>query len=332
MPEFQNFNKNKKRADINPPAFGSPERPKLYETKKSPVKPRPERSRPEQSRPSERMKYVASAPQSPVKSPRARFQPRKVRRSYAIYAVLTAVTVMVLAVWLSVTVAFPLNSIKVEGDCVYTLDELMNAGGIEKGVNLIRFDAATAQRNIKNSLVELDSVVVRKNFPSGIIIQVSGAERVLSVYSEGEYLEISRSGRIIAGSTTRPNGLIVTGFTSLDPESDFTWTIGGYLDCADNPESVDSEQIALIFRLVDLIEKHEIPEINRLDLSDRFEVRMFMGEAEQEQVEVKLGAPIQLDEKLAMAAGIISTEIAPGERGVLRISSPRKGTFRPEEN
>jgi cell division septal protein FtsQ len=243
---------------------------------------------------------------------------KKVRKSYVIHVTVVSALIMIVLVALSTTVMFNAESVVIKGESKYSAEEIMQAGGIEPGVNLIRFDVQGAQRRIKDSLVYLDSVVVRREFPSAITVTVVPAERVLSVTDEnGEYLEVSRNGRIINNNgTSRPDGLVVSGFLPSEPQ------VGGYLDCG------EAEQSELIFRVIALIEKHELYGVSRMDISDRFDVKLFVND--EERVEVKLGAPSQLDGKIALAANIITEEIESNERGVLRISSPRKGTFKPD--
>jgi hypothetical protein len=318
MPEFQSYNRSKNKNQKNQKPAGNNRLP--------PASPREIWAEPKKSIKSERPRQAklqnsqsASAYSNAPNVPNHR-EYRPVRKSYVIHGAIAALLTAAIVVGLSVTVIFNTNDVVVYGDSIYTKDEIMSAGGIEEGVNLLRFDANQAQRGIMDSLVYLDSVVVQKQFPSVILITLEPAVRALSVIEAetGEFFEVSRNGRIISSSSARPEGLVVTGFVPIEPK------IGGYLDCG------EMEHTELVFQLVDLIEKHELEEINRVDISDRFDVRLFKGgESDSERIEVKLGAPTQLDGKIALTAEIITEQIAANEKGVLRISSPRKGTFKP---
>ena len=246
---------------------------------------------------------------------------RRVQRSWKCYIIhITLATVLFMAsiVALSVTMWFNADRVILKGDSIYSPEEILNCGNIETGVNLFRFDSATALTNIEESLVYIENVTIKREFPSAIVVTVEPTETVFNIEYEGKYLEISSSGRILSLSHSRPTGLIVSGFIPNEP------TIGGYIDCA----VTGQVQTELVFNLADLVDKHSLTEISRIDVSDKFDVKLFNGE--DERVEVKLGSPIQLDGKFAMAAEIITEQIEPNERGVLRISNPRRGTFRPE--
>jgi cell division protein FtsQ len=238
--------------------------------------------------------------------------------------------VVIIFAALSVTVVFNVREVVIKGESIYSDDEIIEAGNIEVGMNLIRFGksgSVQAQSDIMDSLTHLDSVTVERSYPSAITITVESAERAFSVYSDETHFEISGKGRVINSSLKRPAGLVVTGlFPSEDSMSEMV-KIGDSIKCVDNAGVIDSDKTDLVFQIDDLIEKHELDEISRVDIVDRFDIRMFNGE--DERVEVKLGAPTQLDEKFAIAAKIIKDEIAPEEKGVLRITGSRRASFNP---
>jgi len=218
----------------------------------------------------------------------------------------------------SVTILFNATEVVVTGDSIYTNDEILAIGGIETGQNLIRLDSEQAETDIMKELVCLDGVRIKKvfGFPSSIIVEVEGAKKQFSVSNGRNFLEVSQNGRIIGITEKTPTDLLIIGLAAVEP------SVGGYLDCGDE----EREQSELVFRLAALIEQHEVPDINRIDITDRFDIKLFSS---GDRIEVKLGAPMQLDEKLKVAARIIEDEIAENESGVLRVSNPRKASFKP---
>jgi len=252
---------------------------------------------------------------------------RKLRKNYVVHFMGVAVVLVIILYVLSTTVLFNINNVAINGESAYSDEEIIAAGGIENGQNLIRFDSERAQRNILTALVHLDEVEVKKVFPSTIAVTVTTAERLFSVYAEGLYLDVSHNGRIIGNSSSRPEGLLVTG---LIPKST---RVGDFLDC---------EREGLIepaFRLSSLVEQHGLYGVDRIDVSDRFDMKLFYergGEANEEntenrdRIEIRLDIPLQLDEKMAVAAKIITEELAPGESGVLKVPNSRRATFVPD--
>jgi cell division septal protein FtsQ len=329
MPEYQSY-KNKRNDKGGQSLRGgrleieSRSQPPTRGAEKTPPPLKMPRRRKPSRRPSDRTPEI-----------RGSVRKRRVRQNYVIHFALVAILFVTGFAVLSVTVFFNAEKVVIKGESSYSDEEIMAAGNIEMGVNLIRFGSGQAQDDIIDSLIRLDEVTVKRVFPSTITITVERAERIFSFYSDGAYFEVSQKGRIINSESKRPKGLIINGLM-LESAA-----VGDYLDhAADVNESGehsvdadaitdDKEKIELIFRLVELIGKHGLTEIGRIDIADRFDIKMFTGIAGNERVEVKLGAANQLDEKLAVTAKIISKEIAEGEKGVLRVSTPRKASFNP---
>jgi len=346
MPEYQSYgSKNKKRGGNNkPPASmrtASPRSKRVaqIEDYKSAVRPASEKLTPQPNlglptdssksarnhKPPEQNRYKGASkkPTKPVSPPVACASSvtarRKIRRNYILHFLAASIVVVVAVSVLSSTVLFNVRAVNVEGESMlYSAEEILAAGNIETGGNLVRFKSGQAQEDIMNALVGLDSVTVRKVFPSTISITVEDAVNVFSIQSGRQYLGISQNGRIIQSGTRRPDGLVITGFV---PKSK---TVGDYLEC-----ELDGKR-ALAFQLSGLIEKHDLGRVIRIDLNDIYDIRLFSGSVSEEQIEIKLGTPSQLDEKLVVASKVITDELAPNERGVLRVQTPRKASFNPD--
>jgi cell division protein FtsQ len=313
MPQYQSYyNKKKKQGgEYIPPA--SPRiQHRDYQSLSSSRAQRPPPLEP-LKRP--RIKSPPAGRQPPAQNPAIRK-----RSNYIIHFTAAAVMVMIALAAFFGAVLFNVNDVVVKGESIYTSEQILAAANINSGVNLLRLDTERVQQDITQSLFLLDKVVVEKvwGLSPAISITVENAQRMLSISNGGGYLEISKNGRIINKAAGRPDGLLITGFTPTLTD------IGDFLDC----EFDEAKKTDLVFELVGLIEKHELHQINRIDVSDRFDVRLFNGA--EEHVEVKLGGQSQLVEKFAVAANIISEQIAGNERGVLTVSSTRKAFFNPD--
>jgi len=226
---------------------------------------------------------------------------------------LTAASVVIVSI-LSVTVLFNVNRIVIEGDCAYSADELAAAGGFSEGMNLIRFDAEKAEADITDKLIFINDIKIEKRYPTSLVITVEAAQRELTLLSGGKYYSVSSKKRILDVSGTRPDGLIIKG---CDPEQS---EVGDYLICA------DEGKVKLIFELADMVESHGLSQVTEIDVSDRLDVSLVCGE----RIEIKLGAPSELNEKFTVANEMLKSYIESGEKGVLRLSNPRKVTFKPD--
>jgi len=249
---------------------------------------------------------------------------RRLRKSYVIhFFAVAALSVIVLSA-LSVTVVFNAEEVIVKGESVYSHEEILNAGGIEIGQNLIRFDSAQAQEDIMDKLVCLDGAQVKKvfGFPSSIEVTVENAERIFSIQDEKNYFDISRRGRVINEHTKPPKALIITGVNLKTAFNDVEWKTGDFLHD-------DEERVLLAFEITELVERYGLHKINNIDITDKFDINLFY---DKDRIEVKFGSALQLEDKFKVAAKIIKDEIDDNEEGVLRISNPRKASFKPNVN
>jgi cell division protein FtsQ len=245
---------------------------------------------------------------------------------------LLAILAVIIIAALSKTVLFRISEVNIEGESAYSADEIMQAGNIEIGVNLTGFDKKRAETAVMDSLPRLDGVEIKRifGFPSKISVTVEGAEKSFNVPNSDGYLEVSRNGRIIGAEPQIPQGLIMNGllpFSSQDSPK-----VGDYIKLEpavsedENPGGIEQVKVQLAFELCGLIEKHELVQVGQVDVSDKFDIKMLYDGG---RIEIRLGAPSALDEKLAVAANIITNEIADAEKGILRVSNPNKATFKP---
>ena len=257
---------------------------------------------------------------------------RKYKQNKILYVLPLCVAAVILIGILSTTVLFNAHTIVVsasgEQNPAYSQEEILAAGNIVPGVNLMTFDRTLAQKNIADSLVRLDEVEIHRVFPSTLNITVTNAQRIFSVYSQESdlYYEVSQGRRIMNISNSRPSGLIVTG---LELEG---LALGGEVVCLSDDASLSAasaEKVRIVFELFDLITQREMS-ITRIEITRGFEVVLFYGSGSgsaRERIEIRMGAPAQLEEKLLIAHTIIEEQIEPNESGILRVTSTQKASF-----
>jgi hypothetical protein len=282
----------------------------------------------------------------------------KPRKNYILHVTLGCILIAGVFSVLAVTVLFNTRNLivtNVGAAAVYTDEQVLAAGEIEVGVNLMRFDHTAAQSNIKHGLVQLDDVSVQRQFPSTIEVIIENAETMFSVYDGKMYFSVSRNGRITDSEKIRPDGIVVTGFSQGDiSDTDETdngiiakpLSVGDKLICTDIRSSADNERGMLAFRLVELLETHDFAVLT-IDLSDRFDVKLYYCDNDSDKgsgsvggvggggsvgvprLELRFGTPTQLEQKLIIAMYVIENHIESSERGTLRVTTLRRATFTP---
>ncbi|MCL2696798.1 MAG: FtsQ-type POTRA domain-containing protein [Oscillospiraceae bacterium] len=232
----------------------------------------------------------------------------------AIYYVMFFVVAVTIFSILSVTVLFNLEEIVVEGESIYTSEEIVAASGIREGINLLRFDTGTGRNRIIESLVYVDDVTIRKGFPNRVTITVAGAVEMVSIAHENHFYTISRNGRILETTRSASDNIAVYGFEAEEP------VIGGYIS------SAEQRKTELVFTLIKTAEEAELFGIMDIDITDHLDIKMnYMN-----RITLHIGAGTDLEQKLRAAAEILENRIESNERGTLRLINPLEVVFSPE--
>ena len=85
---------------------------------------------------------------------------------------------VVAAIVFGVAIFFKVNTVEVQGNSVYSAEQIVAASQIQTGDNLLTVNKALAVGNIKAALPYVEDVSIARSLPDGIIIQVR--ESVLS--------------------------------------------------------------------------------------------------------------------------------------------------------
>jgi len=213
---------------------------------------------------------------------------------------------------LSVTVLFNLEEIVVEGDSIYTFDELVDGAGIVTGVNLLRLDTESYRQQLIDNFVYIDSVRIRKKFPSKLTVYVDGAVEMANIEHEGVYYIVSKNGRILREAEIITSNTIVYGFEAVEPE------VGGYI------KSEDDRKNAMVYDIINTKTEAGLTGIISIDISDRMDIRMnYMN-----RVELLIGTEDELEIKLKGAAEMVENNIDINESGTLRLMETPMLVFR----
>ena len=230
----------------------------------------------------------------------------------AIYYVMFALISVIVFSALSVTVLFNLGEIIIEGDSIYSDEEIIETAGIKLGVNLIRLDTEVFKRRLIDNYAYIDSVVIRKNLPFRLTINITGAVEMANIEHEGRYYIISKNGRILQQTDTTGSNTVIYGFDADDPD------VGGYIS------SEDEHKKDLMFEIMGMMEYVGLAGIVSVDISQRLYITMnYMN-----RVELLIGPETDLEVKLKAAAEILENEIDINESGTLRLMDTQSIVFR----
>lgn len=265
-----------------------------------------------------------------------------------------------LMVTLSLTVFFKIETIKVTADGAkyYTEEKVTALSGIEKGQNIFSVDTETIEKNIENTMPYIENCEIKREFPAGINIKITGAEPAgvitldtgerLVVSSEGKSLErlepyieikISDSDAVSATDTEETSETDISGtdipvdFGRNDhsvfiDETKLPEIIGLVISDGTQPGSYivleDETAIATLKNLVSLLEKYDLPP-TKIDLSAGSLYTYY-----DSRLMIKLGSGADLEMKIALASDIIHNKLSEYDSGRVDVTNPQKGYFTPE--
>ncbi len=98
---------------------------------------------------------------------------------------------------------FRVNEVRVVGNYFVTDEDVMRIAGIHRGQNIFEVETARATKTLMKDL-RIEEVVVRREFPNGILIDIEERRPVACVACEYGYLDIDRKGMVLRAYKTRP--------------------------------------------------------------------------------------------------------------------------------
>ena len=84
---------------------------------------------------------------------------------------------IVAAVIFGVAIFFKVNTVEVQGNTIYSAEEIRSASGIQKGDNLFTLNKEAAAGSIKASLPYVETVSIIRFLPDKIVIEVKESSR-----------------------------------------------------------------------------------------------------------------------------------------------------------
>ena len=122
------------------------------------------------------------------KSPPARRSGRsdagKRRPGSGVGSRLLIMAAIVAAVIFGVAIFFKVNTVEVQGNTIYSAEEIRSASGIQKGDNLFTLNKEAAAGSIKASLPYVETVSIIRFLPDKIVIEVKESDATFAVTTD----------------------------------------------------------------------------------------------------------------------------------------------------
>jgi cell division protein FtsQ len=151
-------------------------------------------------------------------SPGVRRKAQNKSRAAKIY-LFVAICAVAAAVVLALTVFFNVETIEVRGNSRYSSEQIIENSGISIGDNLLLMNKFKSVERIKENLIYVGDVVIRRSFPDTIVITVKEIAVAAAFRADSAYWLCDDGGMLLELSQTPPEGAaVVTGAELDEPE------------------------------------------------------------------------------------------------------------------
>ncbi|MBQ7132138.1 MAG: FtsQ-type POTRA domain-containing protein [Oscillospiraceae bacterium] len=248
----------------------------------------------------------------------AKKKKRTSRKNLSLYYVLVLILVTVVGVILSLTVLFKTDKIIVNGQTPYNDADIIEASGVKLGENIIRADYSEAEEKVLGSLLYVETVSVKKKFPTTVVITVTETKPCYNIETQNGYLIVSQNGKVLDLLVSPIEGLLTV--YGIDPENCEPFSI---------LKDKESNKADILIEIKSAFDKSEIECILSVDLSDKYDISLNYDD----RIEVMIGNSANIGYKIEYAKSVFeSNKIGSNAEGVLMIDENGEGHFVSEES
>ena len=248
--------------------------------------------------------------------------------------VLLCLLLTVVSIILAATLFFKIETVTLTGDTRYSQQHVAEASGLKAGDNLVLFDKISVKAGIYEACPYLDTVQIRRRYPSGIEIIVTECEPVAVIQDEKAEIPdpeddtktvtigetgcwlMDRNGKLLERIPySQPSELPrIYGLTLTDPK------IGT------SAEILQEDAKKPLFLLLNTAEDDGIlQDIGGMDFAEPYAIRFnYLN-----RFVVKLGSTEDLDVKLRYLHLIVEEKLGSNAAGTLDLSDIQTARFIP---
>lgn len=241
-------------------------------------------------------------PLAPPRQPKSPYL-RKLKR--VVLAALTIMALVAICIVLSLTVFFKIDDISVEGKTRYNTDDIIASSLINKGDNLLLCNTSNGIEKIKNDYSFIEEVRIDKKLFNKIVITVKEAHPASIVESDGKYIVLSKSGKIIEIADRK--------------KYDVPTVLGAKLSdvrLSSNVEYSDENLKKYLDKILNALSKYNIGDIRTVDISNTSYITLIKSNG----FKVVIGNFENVDYKLRTAANILKKNVKDTDKGTLDVS------------
>lgn len=214
----------------------------------------------------------------------------------------------------------------------YDDKKIVNGSGIENGDNLLFVSSANVSKKLEKNLPYISNVVVKKDFPSTVIIEVTECKKIFAYKSKVGYCLADEKGKFIE----TVDGKKAEKYTVVTCSNVVTTAAGEQINVGKMDEETEAyPDTQKVIDYLELLRKSGM-NITSVDMSDLTDISMVydgriivhVGEMSDEQNGVTAWRKLQL----AKNALEKQDEISKTQTGKLQLAISKKAYFTPDKD
>ncbi|MBQ2847387.1 MAG: FtsQ-type POTRA domain-containing protein [Clostridia bacterium] len=227
--------------------------------------------------------------------------------------------------------AFRVKNFTVEGTSAYTVEEIIDASGIEEGKSLVLIDINEASAAIEKKLPYTDNVRITKKLPDGIVIRLDSTEKSFAIaLSNGTYALLDSNLKVLEYSPEIPEGItLIKGAAPAKYETGETLAFVSEPGKEDEEAETGDRMLSLILEITSSVKEYGIKDVNLIDVTTRSDLYLIY----QNRIVLKLGDSSEIQSKLSLGQRVIEKEdaISLTQSGTVNLTVAKKAYFNPSD-
>lgn len=226
-----------------------------------------------------------------------------------VFGKLMIMLAIVAAVVLGVAIFFQVNTVEIQGNQIYSVEQVAEASGVEPGDNLVMVNRAAVTGSIEAKLPYVQSVSVGLILPDTVVIKVQESDVAGLVKADvGTSWYINAKGRILGSSVDGFRGQVIelNGFTVTAPQAG---------QPAVASENMEENMHAALTVLQTMEGSGLMDQVTSVDTSKSYDILLYCAD----QYEIRFGGSDELDYKVWYLQGVLA-QLEPYQRGIIDLT------------
>lgn len=236
---------------------------------------------------------------------------KKRRRQNIIIVTVLLVFVLAFAGVYTYSKGAPVGVITVNGESIYTSEDIIAAAELELGVNMLSVKEAEVSAKVSTALPYIHSVEVKRKLPDTLILTVAASQEKYLLSNKGDSVVLDAYGKVLRDGEGMKlsDGLFRVYGVSWD-------------SCAEGTVLVPTEKTAgkysLAVQIIAALEKEGVISKATVNVSDEDNVRVYCVDGESE-IMIYLGSCKDTEKRIALAGKVMSSSEVSGKTGYIDI-------------